>query len=65
MKYWIAWNETKCEGVIFDNKKDAMSAKTGKKHRDRGYPSISSIADNFYETYGEDDEVTIQEVELP
>jgi len=68
MKYWIAWmtyNNKKVEGVIFDNEEDAISAKTGKRNRRRGYPSVSSIAENFYETYGEEGEITIQEVELP
>lgn len=68
-KYFIVWNSDKSEGAIFDNETDALSAMDGKHRSSKalpGIPSISTLAERFYETYGEDDEILgeYQEVDL-
>lgn len=65
-KFWIVWNETKVEGAIFATKRDAQSALDGRAYMipEIGYPSISTLAESFYECYGEDGECFIEEVEL-
>lgn len=66
VKYFIAWNEDKTEGAIFTDKRDAQSALDGKDWIDpkMGFPSISSLAEAFFDVYGDDDciveEVTIK-----
>jgi len=66
--YWIAWNnKDKLEGSVFDREQDAKSAIDGRHRFDEeiGYPSISTLAEKFYETYGEDsDDAWIEEVTL-
>lgn len=65
--YWIAWNHPdKSEGALFERENDAKSALDG-VHRfdpDIGYPSISTLAEQFYDIYGEDGEAWIEEVTL-
>jgi len=61
-KYWIVWNESKSEGFITDDEGDAKAAKTGK--RNKRTPYSSTLGDQFFECYGEDNCRT-QVVEFP
>ncbi|RUU79994.1 hypothetical protein [Mesorhizobium sp. M7A.F.Ca.MR.362.00.0.0] len=63
---FIAWNEGKTEGVVFLREKDARSALDGKHRYDAelGFKSISTLAENFHEAYGED-KCTVEAVTLP
>lgn len=61
MSYTIVWNENKTEGIILsgeDAYSDAKYATTGKSIL--GY--YSTLASEFYETYGQDGGCTIQHV---
>lgn len=61
-RYWITWNSTKTEGVIV-HEDDMDSA----YHAGGGCPinPVSSIADNFRETYGDgEDSCFIQLIEI-
>lgn len=65
--YWIAWNnQEKGEGAVFDVQQDAESALNGCDRYDPelGFSSISTLAEKFYETYGEDGDAWIEEVTL-
>ena len=58
MKYTIVWNEDKTEGIILsgeDVNRNAKMATTGKHN---GW--YSTLAGEFYETYGEYQKCTIQ-----
>lgn len=60
MIYTIVWNENKTEGIILsgeDANRDAKMATTGKHN---GW--YSTLAGEFYETYGQDGKCTIQQV---
>lgn len=62
MSYTIVWNENKTEGIILSGEDaygDAKYATTGKSIL--GY--YSTLADGFYEIYGQDGGCTIQQVE--
>jgi hypothetical protein len=66
-KRYIAWNENKTEGVIFDRKIDADCALDGKHRADPdvgGLVCISSLAEAFFEIYGADN-CTLEEIESP
>lgn len=66
--YWIVWNSShKHEGSVFCTKRDAESALDGMPWPDPemgGLRTISSLAEAFYNTYGEDGEAWIEEVTL-
>ncbi len=51
---FVVWNAARNEAVVFDNRDDAKSATNGKPHRKHGYMSISSLAEAFYESYGDE-----------
>lgn len=58
MKYTIVWNEDKTEGIILSGEnalRNAVKATTGKSN---GF--YSTLAGEFYETYGEFQKCTIQ-----
>lgn len=60
MNYTIVWNENKTEGIILsgeDANRDAKMATTGE--HDGMY---STLAGEFYETYGQYENCTIQQV---
>lgn len=58
---YMVWNEDAQEGVIFDDYKDAQYAATGKA---QGL-GVSTIADAWRDTYGEDGEqYAIKAVEI-
>lgn len=63
-KYYIAWSEARTEGFITDDRKDASSARTGKKRRHNGYSSISTVAEAFHEAYSDDNMPPVETVEL-
>lgn len=63
MKYYIAWNATRTEGFITDDKNGQNTAMTNKADRSRGYPSRSSVAAAFFEAY-EDEKKCRQTIEL-
>lgn len=68
-KYFIVWNSDKSEGAIFGNETDALSAMDGEHRTSKAmpnFPSISTLAEKFYETYGEDGSISesYQEVDL-
>lgn len=61
MNYTIVWNENKTEGIILSGEDvytDAKFATTGKSILG-GY---STLASEFYETYGQYQNCTIQQV---
>lgn len=66
--YWIVWNGPhKHEGSLFGTKRDADSALDGMPRPDPdlgGLRTISTLAEAFYNTYGEDGEAWIEEVTL-
>lgn len=62
--YYITWNEDRSEGFITDDRGDAVTARTGKKRRHRGYTSASTAAMAFFDTYGDDKLPPIQKVEI-
>ena len=60
MNYTIVWNVNKTEGIILsgeDAHRDAKMATTGKYN---GW--YSTLAGEFYETHGQYDKCTIQQV---
>lgn len=65
-KYVIVWNKSKNEGVIFSKENNEDEALDDAYHAGGGMFAnpVSSIADNFRETYGEDQDCFIQHVEI-
>lgn len=68
-KYVIVWNRTKTEGVILSKEHDEDDALDDAYHagggvRNYGFRGVSTIADNFRETYGESGDCFIQHVEI-
>lgn len=61
-KFWIVWNEAKNEGFITDDEDDAIACEA----RAAGLRQAitSTVGEAFAEAY-EDDELSIEEVELP
>lgn len=58
MNYTIVWNENKTEGIILSGEnalRDAIKATTG-----QSFGQYSTLAGEFYETYGEFEKCTIQ-----
>lgn len=55
---WMVWNEDRTEGAAFDNERDAKSALDGKHFYDArvGFVCISSFAEQWFESYCEDNE---------
>ena len=65
-KKYIVWNEDRSEGFVTDDRRDAETARKGKKHRrSTGQIGYSTLALAFFEAYGEDKLPPIQEVEIP
>ena len=66
--YCVAWNHPdKHEGSLFNTKRDADSALDGMPRPDPelgGLRSISTLAEAFYNAYGENGEAWIEEVTL-
>lgn len=66
-KYIIVWNENKTEGVLFlSNKENEDDALDDAFHAGGGMPSnpCSSLADNFREHYGEEQDCHYQYVDI-
>ena len=62
MKLYVVFNASRTKFVGFDNRADANSAITGRSSRG----SISSLAQYFYETYGEEEEgLRVEVIETP
>lgn len=60
MPQYIVWNEARNEAVVFLEECDALTAVTGEKHDFHGYPAQSAVAADFYETYGEDENLKVE-----
>lgn len=58
-KFYIVWNEAKNEGFITDDRDDALACHAGKQRL-----ISSSMGDAFAEIY-DDDDLSLEEVELP
>lgn len=56
MTYYIVWNDTRTEGFITDSMEDAVAAST--------YGGSSSAGLNFFELYGGNEQLEIQEISL-
>lgn len=56
----IVWNADRSEGVVFDNMADAREAQTGR----HGNP-YSTLADEFFRLYGDDDARHLETVAIP
>ncbi len=62
-KYFIVWNDGGTEGFITTDKAAVKTAIKNTPDRSRGYPSRSSLAAAFYETYG-DEKLSTQTVDI-
>lgn len=62
-EYYIVWNEGCTEGFVTKDKAAVKTATNNTPDRSRGYPSRSTLASAFFETYG-DDKVSTQKVEI-
>jgi hypothetical protein len=61
MRAYLVWNENAEEGVVFADENDAIYAATG---MNVGF-GVSTLADEWRETYGEDDEqYEVKEIEI-
>lgn len=62
--FYIAWNGKRTEGFVTEVEADAITAKTNEMSYELGYPSKSTIAEAFFESYGDDGEVFIEEITI-
>lgn len=59
MKAFIVWNEAHNEGFVTTDYVDAVQASNG-SHGD----VASTLAEAFFEAYGDNDDLEIEEIEL-
>lgn len=63
MKLYLVWSEAKNECFGTDDELDAYYAANGEFPEGIFRLGVSTLADHFYESYGEE-ECTIQEIEV-
>ena len=65
-KFFIVWNESKNEGVIFSAEKNEDEAMDDAYHAGGGMIAnpVSSVGDYFRETYGECQDCFIQTIDI-